>query len=65
MNSKSRAAPTPMGAVELEDEGEVLVERLLGEGLLLGTAEGHALPVLALVLAEVQDIEWPTPFYVE
>ena len=52
-----RHARHRLGAVELEDEGEVLVERLLGERLVLRLPERHALPVLALVLAEVQHLE--------
>ena len=44
-------------AVELENEGEILEEGLLGERPVLPVAEGHALPVLPLVLAEIQNIE--------
>ena len=44
-------------AVELEDEGQVFVQGLLGDALAL-RAEGDALPVLPLVSAQVQDLEW-------
>ena len=44
-------------AVELEDEGQVFVQSLFGDALAF-RAEGDALPVLPLVLAKVQDLEW-------
>jgi hypothetical protein len=43
--------------IELKDKGEVLVERLLSNRLISLIAEGHALPVLALILAEVEHLE--------
>ena len=52
-------------AVELEDESQVLVEHLLSAALVLFVAKGDPLPVLALVLAEVEDLERPATLDVQ
>ena len=42
--------------VEFKDKGKVLIQGLLGDALVF-LREGDALPILALILAEVQDLE--------
>src|SRR5579862_1790541 len=45
-----------LGTVKPENEGEVLVQCLFGDRLVL-LGEGHALPVLPLVLPQVENLE--------
>jgi hypothetical protein len=46
-----------LSAVEFEDESKVLVECLLGQRLALRFAESHSLPILTLVLAQVEHLK--------
>ena len=44
--------------IEPEDKGEVLVQSLLRQAFPLCLTEGHALPVLPFVPAEIEHIKW-------